>query len=69
MLTAEFIVTFTVFILACSGLGWLLWLERKPRHSLAPRLLPTTPLLIISGMTAILALVHVINLLGIHTGR
>jgi len=45
------------------------WLERRPRNSLAPRLLPTTPFLLAGGLIAMLALVHLINLLGLHTGR
>jgi hypothetical protein len=45
------------------------WLERRPRTSLNPRLLPTTPLLLAGGLVALLALVHLINLFGLHTGR
>jgi hypothetical protein len=49
-----------------AGMGWL---ERQPRKTLTPRLLPTTPLLMVGGLIALIALVHLVNLWGIHTGR
>jgi hypothetical protein len=54
------------------GLGLsaaMAWLEHRPRKGLKPRLLPTTPFLLMGGLVAILALVHLVNLWGIHTGR
>jgi hypothetical protein len=44
------------------------WLERRPRASLSPRLVPTTPFMFAGGLVALLALVHLLNLAGIHTG-
>lgn len=44
-------------------------LERRPRQSLAPRLVPTTPLMFAGVLVSILALVHVANLMGVKTGR
>jgi hypothetical protein len=49
--------------------GAMAWLERRPRKGLNPRLLPTTPFLLVGGLVAILALVHLVNLWGVHTGR
>ena len=45
------------------------WLERRPRQSLAPRLTPTTPILLVGALIGLVALVHLLNLWGIHTGR
>ena len=65
----EFWLTLGVF-LACAGIvGSMAWLERRPRHSFEPRLLPTTPVLLVFGFFGLLALVHLLNLYGIHTGR
>jgi hypothetical protein len=44
-------------------------LERRPRRSLHPRLVPTTPLLFVGTVIGLLALVHLLNFWGIHTGR
>ena len=45
----EFWLTLGVF-LACAGIvGSMAWLERRPRHSFEPRLLPTTPVLLVFG--------------------
>lgn len=65
----EFWLTLAAF-LACAGVvGLMVWLERRPRQSLNPRLIPTTPLLLVFGFMGLLALVHLLNLYGIHTGR
>jgi hypothetical protein len=45
------------------------WLERKPRVSLEPSLIPSIPVMFVSGFVALYALVHVLNLLGFQTGR
>ena len=45
------------------------WLERRPRRSLEPRLIPTTPILLLGAGIGLLALIHLLNLWGIHTGR
>ena len=65
----EFILTLTVFAAAAAGVGLMIGLERKPRKTLDPRLVPTTPLLLIAGLIAIGAFVHLLNLAGLHTGR
>ena len=44
-------------------------IEKRPRNDLNPRLIPTTPVLIASGFVALLAFIHLINLVGLHTGR
>ena len=44
-------------------------IERRPRKSLDPRLIPTTPFLLIGALIGLVALVHLLNLWGINTGR
>ena len=44
-------------------------LERRPRKDLNPRLIPTTPVMFLGVLIGLLALVHLLNLTGIHTGR
>ena len=68
-LSPEFIITFLLFAGAAGGVGGLAWLEKRPRTGLQPRLLPTTPLILIIGFVGIMALVHLLNLAGVHTGR
>jgi hypothetical protein len=64
----QFIITSLVFATAVgSGIGLALY-DRRPRESLTPPMLPTIPLLLISGLVALLALVHLVNLFGVKTG-
>ncbi len=65
----EFWITLGVFLLSAALIAFLSRLEKRPRTSLSPRLIPTTPAIIILGFIALLALVHLANLYGIHTGR
>lgn len=67
--TLEFVITFLVFTASLAGVGTLAWLEKRPRDSLSPRLLPTTPLMMAAGFVALMALVHLVNLAGVVTGR
>jgi hypothetical protein len=43
--------------------------ERRPRTSFQPNLVPTTPLLFAGILIALLAIIHVANLMGVKTGR
>ena len=65
----EFWLTLAVLAGSVAVVGFMSWLERRPRKSLTPRMIPTTPVLILFGFIALLALVHLANLYGIHTGR
>ena len=65
----ELWLTLGVFLVCAGIVGLMAWLERRPRHSFEPRLLPTTPILLVFGFLGLLALVHLLNLYGIHTGR
>lgn len=44
-------------------------LERRPRQSLEPRMIPTTPVMLVGAGIVLLAFVHLLNLWGINTGR
>jgi uncharacterized iron-regulated membrane protein len=65
----ELWVTFGIFLACGSVVGLMAWLERRPRQGFNPRLIPTTPVLLVFGFLGLLALVHLLNLYGIHTGR
>jgi hypothetical protein len=65
----EFVITIAVFLLAACAIGVIGWLERRPRKSLTPRLIPTTPILLVFAFIGLLALVHLANMYGIHTGN
>ncbi len=43
--------------------------ERRPKTDLRPSLIPTTPVLYVCVLVGVLAGIHVLNLLGLHTGR
>ena len=66
---AELWLTVAALILGEAMVGLMAWLEHRPRQTLAPRLVPTTLLLFAGTGLALLALVHLVNLMGIHTGR
>ncbi len=65
----ELWMTIGVLGASVAVVGWMSWLERRPRDLLKPRLIPTTPILLAFGFIGLLALVHLLNLYGIHTGR
>ena len=45
------------------------WLEKRPRKSLNPRMLPTTPLMFLGAFICLVAVIHIVNSFGIHTGK
>ena len=63
------LLTLGVLISSIGIVAYLARLERRPRQKLEPRLIPTTPMIIIFSFIGLLALVHLFNLYGIHTGR
>lgn len=65
----ELWLTLGVFAASIAVIVWMVWLERRPTDILKPRLFPTTPVLLLSAFVALLAMVHLVNLYGIHTGR
>jgi hypothetical protein len=69
MFNMQFFLTLIVLVAALSVIARMIVLERRPRSDLNTRLIPTTAVLLASGFVALLALIHLINLAGIHTGR
>jgi hypothetical protein len=69
MMTTQFVVTLIVFVAALLVIARMIVLERRPRNNLNPSLIPTTPVMLASGFVALLALIHLVNLVGIHTGK
>ena len=65
----ETLATLAALLAGAALIGMTVWLERRPRDLLKPKLLPTTPLLFIGMLVAVLAVVHLLNLAGLHTGR
>ena len=47
----------------------MVWIEKRPRKSLDPQLVPTTPLMFVGAFICLVALVHIVNVYGIHTGK
>ena len=69
MWNTEFWLTLSVFGLGAALAGLMVWLEKRPKQELNPRLLPTTLFLFIGGALAVFAGIHLLNLIGLHTGR
>ena len=65
----ELLITLAALAIGASIIAAMAWLERQPRKSLEPRLIPTTWILFLGAAIALVALVHLINILGLHTGR
>ena len=70
MFTTEDLITTALLIAAVAVVGWMAWLEKHPRQSLTPRLLPTTLIMVVAGVVALLAFFHLFDLLKpLVTGR
>lgn len=65
----ELWLTLCILGLSAALVGCMVYLERRPRDLLKPRLFPTTPVMFIAMLVAVLALVHLLNIYGVHTGR
>ena len=65
----EISLTYGGLALGLALVAIMVWLERRPRKSLDPRMVPTTPLMFLGAFICIIAVVHIVNSLGIHTGR
>ena len=67
--SAELWITIAIMAAGFGLMGAMAWLERRPRKSFDPLPVPTTPLLLVGVLVGLLAVVHLFNLWGIHTGR
>ena len=70
-LSADALITAAVLVASTSLGGFLIWLEHRPREIGRPRLVPTTPLLLLCALVMILALAHMVTIVtGVpHQGR
>jgi hypothetical protein len=62
MLTTELWVTSVILAVASATVGLMAWLEKQPKTKLKPRHFPTTLVMIIAFLVALLAGFHVANL-------
>jgi hypothetical protein len=69
MFDTDHLVTFAALVVGGGLVAYTAILERRPRQTLDPRLLPTTPIMFVGALIAVLALVHLMTLLGYSTGR
>ncbi len=65
----EMALTYGGLALGLALVAIMTWIERRPRKSLDPRMVPTTPLMFLGVFICLIAVVHIVNTLGIHTGR
>jgi hypothetical protein len=67
VLTSQpFIITSAVFLAAAGSFAGLAIKDRRPRKSLTPSLLPTIPLMLLTGIVAMVALAAIFGVLGLH---
>ena len=66
---AEMSFTYVGLAIGLALVAVMVWLEKRPRKTLDPRLVPTTPLMFVGAFICLVAVVHIVNSLGIHTGR
>ena len=65
----ELSLTYGGLALGAALVAVMVWIEKRPRKTLEPRLVPTTPLMFVGAFICLVAVVHIVNSLGIHTGR
>lgn len=69
LLSPDLLITLSV-LAGCVGLFALASNRAsKPADPLNPRLIPWRPIIVASGFAALIAIVHLVNLAGIETGR
>jgi hypothetical protein len=65
----EILITIAIFVGGLALAGWMIMLEKRPTDLTKQRLAPTTPLMFLGVFISLLALVHILNLYGVKTGR
>ena len=65
----DFLITLAVFLVSAGIVAYQSWSDRRPRKDLKPRLFSGTPIVLLFGFIALLALVHLVNLGGFTTGN
>ena len=59
------ILSFVAFFAGLGLAGAMAWLEKHPREDLSTRLIPTTPIMFIGFIIALLAVAHMLSLGGV----
>jgi len=67
--TVGMLLTYGALALGLTLVSVMVWLEKRPRKSLNPRMVPTTPLMFLGAFICLVAVIHIVNTFGIHTGR
>ena len=62
-------ITLAAAVLGLALILTMVRIQKRPKQTLDPSLIPTTPLLILGGFIVMVAFVHLVNLFGMHTGR
>lgn len=64
-------ITLTIIVLAIAGIGWMVYLEKRPKDPARPLLVPTTPILFMLLVVILFAAAHMITLMtgSPHVGR
>ncbi len=65
----ELSITFVCLALGIIVVGWMTLMERRPKKSFEPHLVPTTLFMFAGAFVSLIAVVHLVNLFGGHTGR
>lgn len=68
-ITVGMLLTYGGLALGLVLVAVMAWLERRPRKSLNPRMVPTTPLMFLGAFICLIAVIHIVNSFGIHTGK
>jgi hypothetical protein len=63
MFTTDFWVTAAFLVGGAGIVGLMTWIEKRPKTKLEPRLFPTTFVMLIAGLVALMALFHMVDLL------
>jgi hypothetical protein len=63
MLTTDFWVTLSFLTAGAAIVALMMRLERQPKTKLEPSLLPTTFIMLIGGLIALMALFHLVDVL------
>jgi hypothetical protein len=68
-ITVGMLLTYGGLTFGAGLVAIMAWLEKRPRKSLDPKLVPTTPIMFLGAFICLVAVVHIVNTFGIHTGR
>jgi hypothetical protein len=63
MFTTDFWITTAFLVGGGTIVGFMAWIEKRPKTKLEPRLFPTTFVMLVAGLVALMALFHMVDLL------